>query len=127
MKNCTIYVAKTKALISCAVTAQLISVFVFADAKNRFSHDAVHICFIIDQIIFPEPPKKSSTLPDLYRLLHTMEEDGDLNTEQQPPSLFARPEHVTTYQKISGELSALFEAITELEHQKEHIDFKFPA
>ena len=29
-KDCTIYVAKTKALISCA--------FVFAYAKNRFSH-----------------------------------------------------------------------------------------
>ena len=32
------YVAKTKALISCVVTAQLI--FVFAFAKSRFSHDA---------------------------------------------------------------------------------------
>ena len=29
-KSCTIPVAKTKALISCAVTAQLICVFVFA-------------------------------------------------------------------------------------------------
>ena len=33
------YVAKTKALISCAVTAQLICVFVFAYAKSRFSHN----------------------------------------------------------------------------------------
>ena len=31
--------AKTKALISFAVTAKLICVFVFAYAKNRFSHD----------------------------------------------------------------------------------------
>ena len=39
MKDCTIHVAKTKALISCAVTAQLICVFVFASAKSRFSHN----------------------------------------------------------------------------------------
>ena len=35
--------AKTKALISCAVTAQLICVFVFAYAKSRFSHNEVHL------------------------------------------------------------------------------------
>ena len=34
------YVAKTKALISCAAPAQLICVFVFAYSKSRFSHDA---------------------------------------------------------------------------------------
>ena len=34
---------KTKALISCAVTAQLICVFVFAYAKSRFSHHAAQI------------------------------------------------------------------------------------
>ena len=33
-------VAKTKALISRAVTAQLSCAFVFADAKIRFSHEA---------------------------------------------------------------------------------------
>ena len=32
--DCTILIAKTKALISCAVTAQLICVFVFAYAKK---------------------------------------------------------------------------------------------
>ena len=32
--DCIICIAKTKALISCAVTAQLICVFVFAYAKN---------------------------------------------------------------------------------------------
>ena len=37
------YLAKTKALISWAVTAQLICVFVFAYAKSRFSHDAAHL------------------------------------------------------------------------------------
>ena len=35
-------VAKTKALISFAVTAKLISAFVFAHAKLRLSHDAAH-------------------------------------------------------------------------------------
>ena len=34
---------KTKALISFAVTAQLICVFVFAYAKSRFSHDRAHM------------------------------------------------------------------------------------
>ena len=41
--DCTIRVAKTQALISFAVTAKLICVFVFAYAKNRFSHDAAHL------------------------------------------------------------------------------------
>ena len=36
------FVVKTKVLISCAVTGQLICVFVFPYAKNRFSHDAAH-------------------------------------------------------------------------------------
>ena len=38
--DCTIRAAKTKALISFAVTAKLIWVFVFAYAKCCFSHDA---------------------------------------------------------------------------------------
>ena len=42
-RGCTIYVAKTKALISCAVTAQLICVFVFAYAKSRFSRNKAHM------------------------------------------------------------------------------------
>ena len=41
--DCTICVAKTKALISFVVTAKLICVFVFAYAKSRFSHDEAHI------------------------------------------------------------------------------------
>ena len=32
--------AKTKALISCAATMQLICAFVYAYAKSRFSYDA---------------------------------------------------------------------------------------
>ena len=38
----TIRVAETKALISFAVTAKLICVFVFAYVKSRFSHDGAH-------------------------------------------------------------------------------------
>ena len=37
--DCTIFIAKTKALISCAVTCA----FVFAYAKSRFSHEAAHM------------------------------------------------------------------------------------
>ena len=45
---CTISVAKTKALISFAVTAKLICVFVFAYAIIWFSHDAALICVTIN-------------------------------------------------------------------------------
>ena len=41
--DCTIRVAKTKALISFTVTAKLIYVFVFAYAKSRFTHNAAHL------------------------------------------------------------------------------------
>ena len=39
----TICVAKTKALISFAVTTKLICVFVLTYAISRFSHDEAHI------------------------------------------------------------------------------------
>ena len=39
---CTIRIVKTKALISCTVTAQLIGVFVFAKAKVLISHETAH-------------------------------------------------------------------------------------
>ena len=42
-------VLKTKALISFAVTAKLICVFVFAYAKSRFSHDAAHIISLVSK------------------------------------------------------------------------------
>ena len=41
--NCTVRVAKRKALISCAVTAQTFCVFVFAYADCLFSHDVAHL------------------------------------------------------------------------------------
>ena len=45
-RNCTIRVAKTKALISFAVTAKLICVFVFAYTKSRFSHKETQIIVV---------------------------------------------------------------------------------
>ena len=42
-RGCTIYVAKTKALISFAATERLICVFVFTCAKRWFSHDAAQL------------------------------------------------------------------------------------
>ena len=50
MRDRTIYVAKTKSLISCAVTAQLICVFVFAYAKSRFSHNEAHFTLIMGNL-----------------------------------------------------------------------------
>ena len=50
-RDCTIRVAKTKALISFAVTAKLICVFVFAYAQIRFSHVAAHI-ILLTNIMF---------------------------------------------------------------------------
>ena len=44
--DCTICIAKTKAMISCAVTVELICVFVFAYAKSRFSHNEAHIVLL---------------------------------------------------------------------------------
>ena len=41
--DCTIRVAKTKALISFVVTTKLICAFVFAYAKRRFSHDEAQL------------------------------------------------------------------------------------
>ena len=41
--NRTSYVAKTKALISFAVTAKLICVFVFTYAESQFSHDEAYM------------------------------------------------------------------------------------
>ena len=42
----TIYEAKTKKLISCTVTAQLICILVFAFSKNWFSYDVAHLIII---------------------------------------------------------------------------------
>ena len=49
-RNCTIHVAKTKALISLAVTAKLICAFVLAFADCWFSHAAAHLSLQIQSI-----------------------------------------------------------------------------
>ena len=70
--------AKTKALISFAVTAKLICVFVFAYAKSRFSHDAAHmmkaenldvhrfycIIYLVSIILYPD--FQTSSLGDFF-------------------------------------------------------------
>ena len=59
-RDCTIQVAKTKALISFAVTAKLICVFVFAYAKIRFSHVAAHIwCSFVPNFSTQQSLKRS--------------------------------------------------------------------
>ena len=44
--DCIIHETKTKVLISCAVTVQLICVFVFAYAKSWVSHNEAHIIVV---------------------------------------------------------------------------------
>ena len=48
-RNCTIHVVKIKALISFAVTAKLICVFVLAYANCWFCHDVAHIIVLQDE------------------------------------------------------------------------------
>ena len=49
-RNCTIKVAKTKALISSAVTAQLICMFVFAYGDCWFSFAHLHFKILVNGI-----------------------------------------------------------------------------
>ena len=48
-RDCTICVAKTKALIRCVVTAQLICGFVFTYAKSWFFHNEAQIMYAFMQ------------------------------------------------------------------------------
>ena len=52
---------KTKALISFAVTAKLICVFVFAYTESRFSHDTAHVKVRLKCIPAQEPVVMSDT------------------------------------------------------------------
>ena len=45
----SVYVAKAEALISCAVTAQLICTFVLAYTKKRFSYGMAHFIHLVRQ------------------------------------------------------------------------------
>ena len=49
--DCSIYEAKRKVLISFAVTANLICVFVFAYAKRWFSNDAAHMLHLVKLVL----------------------------------------------------------------------------
>lgn len=53
-------------------------------------------------VYISEPPERDDTLPDLYRLMASLE-DGqtELDTTHAPPSLFRRPEHVNKYKHIT--------------------------
>lgn len=50
-----------------------------------------------------EPPQRDDTLPDLRRLMDSLE-DGqtDLEAKDDPPALFTGPTHIPSYTKISG-------------------------
>ena len=61
--------AKTKALMSFAVTAKLICVFVFAYAERWFSHDAAHI--MLDISVLSEPRHEKTCL------LHIRKQSAD--------------------------------------------------
>ena len=49
-KDCTFYVAKTMALLSCTVTVQLICVLIFRICKKQVSDDGAHINMYIHHI-----------------------------------------------------------------------------
>ena len=50
-RKCTIRVAKTKALISFAVTAKLICIFIFAYVDWWLSHEAAHVYINHDPVV----------------------------------------------------------------------------
>ena len=66
--DCTIHKAKTKALISFAVTAKLICVFVFAYAKSRFSHDEAQMTEDYDSVTPKSDQIFMSSNIKVYRL-----------------------------------------------------------
>lgn len=54
------------------------------------------------QFTLIEPPEHDDVLPDLYRLMDSLEDGhSDLESQNEPPSLFTRPEHVPKYKKIT--------------------------
>ena len=71
---------------------------------------SLHVC--MSWTILTEPPERDNVLPDLYRLMDSLEDGhSDLETQNDPPSLFTRPEHVPKYKKIT-ELKMEIEAST---------------
>ncbi|XP_022101493.1 uncharacterized protein LOC110985071 [Acanthaster planci] len=59
------------------------------------------IDYLSDEEYQYEPPERSD-LPDLYKLMNTLDGgESDLEAEAPPPSFFQRPEHEPNYKKIS--------------------------
>lgn len=53
-------------------------------------------------VMLSERPERDENLPDLYRLMSSLEAgESDLDSRRDPPSLFAQPEHAPRYKKIS--------------------------
>ena len=61
-RDCTICVAKTKALIRCAVTTQLICGFVLTYAKSQFSHNEAQIMYALVTGWFAPKPVPPGTI-----------------------------------------------------------------
>ena len=80
---------KTKALISCAVTAQLICVFVFAYAKSRFSHDEAQI-----RMDFSPFQKKKDPKPTVTTLSSGKPSQEPHEVDSVPPAAFQVDESV---------------------------------
>ena len=75
--------AKTKALISCAVIAQLICVFLFTYTKSQFSHNEAHIFLEILE----------TALCNIF---------GNLNGVRETANKGCSNEHFGTHEKVSG-------------------------
>ena len=52
----TVYVAKTKTLMYCPITTQLICAFIFSHAASRFSHDVAQIIHYLASLKMENPP-----------------------------------------------------------------------
>ena len=89
-RDCTIRVAKTKALISFAVTAKLICVFVFAYAKSWFSHNEAHIMLVLYNTSYNYYKSKGLDVP--ASLLHRCNK-----TEYGVPGKFLGFEHFSRF------------------------------
>ena len=95
--------AKTKALISFAVTAKLICVFVFACADCCFSHEAAQIrlwlilnqedlgvtLHILEQdALIPHIPRKWGRILDMFEILFTGMLSNYINTQTTISCIF---------------------------------------
>ncbi|KAK7489378.1 hypothetical protein BaRGS_00019322 [Batillaria attramentaria] len=90
---------QTETSTSTTLTTKSTSQAVFIDAEEAKNYG---IEIPEEEEFKLELPKKDDNLPDLHNLLQTLEEgDTDLEVRREPPSLFARPEHVSNYEKIS--------------------------